>query len=136
MILQIAYYTCPMLHVGKVILQVAYYLYPILQVGKVILQVKDLCPILQVGKAIIADNICPVFQVANDLCPLLQVADDIANSWNTMLNEQHVPLSQYMSMLALKAVLQALFVNIMKDDKDVLEFKRKYDQVRWIDILK
>ena len=52
-----------------------------------------------------------------------------------MLDEQHVSLTQYMFMLALKAILQALFVNIMKDDKDVLEFKRKYDQVRCIDIL-
>ena len=83
----------------------------------------------------VADNICSVFQVANDLFPLLQVANDISNSWSTMLDEQHVPLTQYMFMLALKAILQALFVNIMKDDKEVLEFKRKYDQVRCIDIL-
>ena len=49
--------------------------------------------------------------------------------WNTLLNEEHVPLCQYMSMFALKAVLLALFGKSMKDDKAVLDFHQKYDLV-------
>ena len=40
-----------------------------------------------------------------------------------------MPLCQYMSMFALKAVLLALFGNQMKDDQEVLKFERRYSVV-------
>ena len=50
-----------------------------------------------------------------------------------MPDDQHIPLTQYMFMFALKTVLLALYGNAMKDDKEVEEFKKRYDKVRHYD---
>ena len=56
--------------------------------------------------------------------------DDLAKKWEQLCDgTQHIPICQYMSLFALKAVLLALFGNFMKDDKEVLEFERHYMQV-------
>ena len=54
----------------------------------------------------------------------------MATKWDSLVKEEHVPLCQYMSMFALKAVLLALFGSFMKDDKEVLNFHREYEIVR------
>lgn len=60
---------------------------------------------------------------------MLQVADELTKKWDTLVNEQHIPLCQYMSMFALKSLLVALFGEHMKSDAEVLEFKKVYDIV-------
>lgn len=62
-----------------------------------------------------------------------EIADELAKKWETMLNEEHIPLTQFMSMFALKAVLAALFGEKMKNDKEVLEFKNVYDVI-WAEL--
>jgi hypothetical protein len=58
----------------------------------------------------------------------------MVKKWETMLNDQHIPLVQYMYAFALKAVLASLYGEKMKDDKAVLEFKGVYDAVSNFDI--
>jgi len=53
----------------------------------------------------------------------------MVTKWETLVKEEHIPLCQYMSMYALKSVLIALYGEVMKDDKQVLDFKRTYDVV-------
>ena len=48
-----------------------------------------------------------------------------------MLNDEHIPLIQYMYTFALKSVLATLYGEKMKDDKAVLEFKAVYDVVSY-----
>ena len=60
---------------------------------------------------------------------MFQVADEMVTKWETLVKEEHIPLCQYMSMYALKSVLIALYGEVMKDDKQVLDFKRTYDVV-------
>ncbi|KAJ8313733.1 hypothetical protein KUTeg_008294 [Tegillarca granosa] len=56
-----------------------------------------------------------------------EVANELEKKWSTLVKEEHIPLSQYMSAFALKIVLRALFGQSFKDDKEVLEFRRNYD---------
>lgn len=64
------------------------------------------------------------------------VANALAAKWDTLKGTtDHIPLCEYMSMFALKAVLLALFGNQMKDDKEVLKFERSYSVV-WAEMEK
>ena len=54
----------------------------------------------------------------------------MVKKWDSLVKEDHIPTTEYMSMFALKAVLLALYGKHMNDDKKVLEFKHIYDQVR------
>ncbi|XP_052251216.1 cytochrome P450 20A1-like [Dreissena polymorpha] len=58
-----------------------------------------------------------------------EVADGLVKKWTGLVKEDHIPVSEYMSVFALKAVLLALYGKAMKDDKKVLEFKHIYDNV-------
>ncbi|KAK3588054.1 hypothetical protein CHS0354_012100 [Potamilus streckersoni] len=62
-----------------------------------------------------------------------EVANELANKWLTLTKEENVPLSMYMSAFSLKAVLITLFGKNIKDDKKILEFRRKYD-VCWTEM--
>ncbi|XP_060554899.1 cytochrome P450 20A1-like [Ruditapes philippinarum] len=62
-----------------------------------------------------------------------EIADEMVKKWETMLNDQHIPLVQYMYAFALKAVLASLYGEKMKDDKAVLEFKAVYDAI-WAEL--
>ncbi|XP_053373354.1 cytochrome P450 20A1-like [Mercenaria mercenaria] len=62
-----------------------------------------------------------------------EIADELAKKWETMLNDEHIALTQYMYAFALKAVLASLYGEKMKDDKAVLEFRSTYDVV-WAEL--
>ena len=59
----------------------------------------------------------------------------MAGKWSELLDEPKIPLSQYTCMFSLKAVLLTLFGNIMKAEKEVLDFKKAYDVVRTLNNL-
>lgn len=51
-----------------------------------------------------------------------------------MLKEPEIPLTMFMSTYVLKAILHTLFANLMKDDKDELDFMFETDEVCYKDI--
>ena len=57
------------------------------------------------------------------------IADNLVKKWTSLVKEEHIALSQYMSAYALKVVLLTLMGDTFNDDKEVLEFRRLYDIV-------
>jgi hypothetical protein len=53
----------------------------------------------------------------------------LVKKWTSLVKEEHIALSQYMSAYALKVVLLTLMGDTFNDDKEVLEFRRLYDIV-------
>ncbi|CAC5367291.1 CYP20A [Mytilus coruscus] len=62
-------------------------------------------------------------------------ANDLSKKFSSLVKEEHIALSQYMSAYALKIVLLTLMGDTFKDDKEVLEFRRLYD-IAWSEIEK
>ncbi|XP_052805884.1 cytochrome P450 20A1-like [Mya arenaria] len=58
-----------------------------------------------------------------------EIADELVKKWDGLVKEDHIPVTEYMTMFTLKAVLLSLYGKYMKDDKKVVEFKHIYDQV-------
>ncbi|WAQ93639.1 CP20A-like protein [Mya arenaria] len=57
-----------------------------------------------------------------------EIADELVKKWDGLVKEDHIPVTEYMTMFTLKAVLLSLYGKYMKDDKKVVEFKHIYDQ--------
>jgi len=53
----------------------------------------------------------------------------MVKKWTSLVKEEHIALSQYMSAYALKVVLLTLMGDTFNNDKEVLEFRRQYDIV-------
>lgn len=69
----------------------------------------------------------------NDRCKhyfpvCVEMANEICCKWESMLNGEHVPITQYMMDYVLKATLPTLFSEQMKNEQ-LYEFKRSYNVV-------
>ena len=58
------------------------------------------------------------------------MADELVGKWGKMLDDPKIPLGHYTSLYALKILLHTLFGNLMKDDKDELDFMNETDEVK------
>jgi len=57
-----------------------------------------------------------------------QVAEELKKKWGSIPAEEHVPLGQHMSAIALKSVLRAAFgSNFFKTNKEMIELQSAYD---------
>lgn len=61
---------------------------------------------------------------------LQEVANELSERWTKMINGPKIPLTQYTSLYALKAIVHTLYGNIMKDDsKEELDLRSDTDEV-------
>ncbi|KAK7110170.1 cytochrome P450 20A1-like [Littorina saxatilis] len=60
---------------------------------------------------------------------LHKVSMDLVSKWSSLVKEEHIGLQEYMAAFATKAVLQCIMGSYFTDDKEVLAFKRNFDQV-------
>jgi hypothetical protein len=59
----------------------------------------------------------------------VQVANELSDKWASQPSEQHIPLSQHMIALSMKAVALATLGSGMKDEKQLLEMSKAYHVV-------
>ena len=63
-----------------------------------------------------------------------QVATELSEKWASQSSDQHIPLSQDMIALSMKAVALAALGDGMKDEQQLLRMSKAYDVVRIIRI--
>ncbi|XP_013399187.1 cytochrome P450 20A1-like [Lingula anatina] len=56
-----------------------------------------------------------------------KLAEELAAKWGTMVDDQHIPLTQHMLALSFKGILRTLFPGSFKDDKDVVSLRKNLD---------
>ena len=66
-------------------------------------------------------------------CPLndfsVQIANELCDKWASQPSDQHIPLSQHMLALSMKALALAAFGSGMKDEKQLLQLSKAYHVV-------
>ena len=59
------------------------------------------------------------------------MANELSDRWSELINGPKIPLTQYTSLYALKAIVHTLYGNIMKDDsKEELDLRSDTDEVK------
>ncbi|CAH1789283.1 unnamed protein product, partial [Owenia fusiformis] len=56
-----------------------------------------------------------------------KLSNEVSAKWNTMLDEQHIPLRDQMFAFAIKSITITSFGDYFHDDEQVLEFRKAYD---------
>ena len=59
----------------------------------------------------------------------MQVSNELADKWASHPADQHIPLTQHMVALSMKAVALATLGSGMKDDKELLQISKAYHVV-------
>ena len=67
--------------------------------------------------------------------PLIQVSSDLQIKWSCVGKDEHIPLRQYMLMIALKALVHTSFGVDYFKDKDILQIEEAYDIVSFVEIM-
>ncbi|CAH1789284.1 unnamed protein product [Owenia fusiformis] len=70
------------------------------------------------GHGIVMNNYLGIFN---------KLGKEISAKWNTMLDEQHIPLCQHMFAFAIKSITITSFGEFFQNDEQVLEFRKAYD---------
>ncbi|XP_006825419.1 cytochrome P450 20A1-like [Saccoglossus kowalevskii] len=60
-------------------------------------------------------------------------SEEIKDKFSSMSKEEHIPICQYMTALALKTIIKTLFGKYFEDDRKVLELKKNFD-ICWHEI--
>ncbi|XP_074651850.1 cytochrome P450 20A1-like [Tubulanus polymorphus] len=79
------------------------------------------------------DN-CYSHQEVSALYPLLnEMVEELINKWATMVDDQHIPVRNHMTALALKSIAKGSFGDYFNDDKAIMTFRKCYD-ICWNEI--
>ncbi|CAH1789282.1 unnamed protein product [Owenia fusiformis] len=70
------------------------------------------------GHGIVMNNYLGIFN---------KLSNEVSAKWNTMLDEQHIPLRDQMFAFAIKSITITSFGDYFHDDEQVLEFRKAYD---------
>ena len=62
--------------------------------------------------------------------------DSLAKKWSSLPTDEHLPLTQFMFALAIKAIAQASYGKFLESDKELLKLKNAYDIVSTTYLLK
>lgn len=54
------------------------------------------------------------------------MANELSKKWASLPSEQHIPLSQHMVALSIKAVVLATMGSAMADEKQLLDISKAY----------
>lgn len=60
----------------------------------------------------------------------MKMSKELCSDWEKLASEEHIGLSQYMNVFAIRVMLAVGFGQYFQDDKKILEFKKCYDIVR------
>ena len=60
---------------------------------------------------------------------MLQISNEVAEKWASLPADEHIPLSQFMVAMSIKAVAISTFGEIMKDEKEIMKLRKAYEIV-------
>lgn len=59
----------------------------------------------------------------------LQISEEVADKWASLPADEHIPLSQFMIAMSIKAIALSTLGREMQDDKELMKIRKAYETV-------